>query len=224
MKKSHLMSVSLLSFAVLTASECTISPQNFCLTPSDFDRAYGNPDTFDLFSGLYINDPEKRLEVMNTALALPGLNDEGRVFALTQKASALRALERGEEAEQASLERRAAQNHSKDLQRRIDAFDSDDKSRAQPVVRTPPTMPYGAESSGYCYVSFDVSPVGKVENLAVIYCTDYVFGNAALNSVERFKYAPKKVNDVPARDEDIIIKITFMLSDECGIIYPIFKR
>ena len=87
---------------------------------------------------------------------------------------------------------------------------------AQPLVRIPPIMPGRAELSGHCKLRFDVSPEGTTFNVVALGCTQKLFERAAIKSVQKWKYNPKIVNQLPVSQAGVESKIVFRLTDEHG--------
>lgn len=72
---------------------------------------------------------------------------------------------------------------------------------AQPLVRIPPQYPQRcmarADPSESVLVEFDVTPEGTVVNTRVIESSNSCFNRAAMRAVERWRYNPKIVDNVP---------------------------
>lgn len=90
----------------------------------------------------------------------------------------------------------------------------------QPLVRIPPGMPPRAEKSGHCRLRFDVSPEGSPINVVATHCTESIFENASVKSVQKWKYNPKIVNGLPVTRRGVENKVSFRLKDEYGNIIP----
>ena len=91
---------------------------------------------------------------------------------------------------------------------------------AQPLVRIPPNMPPRAEKSGHCNVRFDVSPDGAPFNVSATYCTQKLFENATVKSVQKWKYNPKIINGRNVARVGVENKVTYRLNDERGNLIP----
>jgi len=100
------------------------------------------------------------------------------------------------------------------------------KTKAIPLKRVPPIMPRYAERSGHVFVKYDVSEVGKPENVSVVSSSQSLFEKAALESVEKWSFT-KLTAEMKAEPEfnpddrkNLTTKITFILSTEIGKIIP----
>lgn len=62
---------------------------------------------------------------------------------------------------------------------------------AEPCVRVPPLMPTEAQKSGHCKMAFNVSRTGETIDVRTVECTEQVFCEASLASVQRWIYYPK---------------------------------
>lgn len=94
---------------------------------------------------------------------------------------------------------------------------------AQPLVRIPPAFPprfMQGNNSGYCKVRFDVSPEGQPFNVDAYTCTTSQVKNAAIKSVQKWKYNPKIVDGRGVARTGVETKIRFDLKDERGRIMP----
>ena len=90
----------------------------------------------------------------------------------------------------------------------------------EPLVRIPPTMPPSAEKSGHCNVRFDVSPEGAPFNVVTTFCTQRLFSNSSVKSVQNWKYNPKRVDGRAVSRSGVVDRITYRLLDERGQIIP----
>jgi protein TonB len=77
-------------------------------------------------------------------------------------------------------------------------------------------MPRIATQSGYCFMRFDVSNLGRTFNIEAYKCSDDMFANAAADSVREWIYDPKLENGEPVVSKGIKTKVTFRLSDVAG--------
>ncbi|QNL19061.1 energy transducer TonB [Hyphobacterium sp. CCMP332] len=86
-----------------------------------------------------------------------------------------------------------------------------------PLRRSPPEYPEDAERAGVegiALVMFDVETDGSVSNGEVLYAVPHpVFGEAALEALERWEYSPMLVDGVPTRRENIYTQFAFELSN-----------
>jgi len=92
-----------------------------------------------------------------------------------------------------------------------------------PIVRIPPIMPprfMAGRHSGYCEMRFDVNPLGQPFNINTALCTNKMLRNAAIKSVQKWKYNPKIVKGVPVTQTGFKTRITFALKDEFGSVLP----
>ena len=90
----------------------------------------------------------------------------------------------------------------------------------QPLVRIPPVMPAGAERSGHCEVTFDVSPDGSPFNVRATACSDRVFRRATERSVAQWKFQPRLVDGLAVGREGVRNVVRFNLVDERGELIP----
>lgn len=76
-----------------------------------------------------------------------------------------------------------------------------------------PRYPSGAlrrGTEGYVDVMFDVTEIGTTANITVLAAVpEGVFENAAIEAVQRWKYQPKTVDDVPVMFEGLTNRIRF---------------
>lgn len=91
---------------------------------------------------------------------------------------------------------------------------------AQPIVRIPPIFPPNINESGHCRVKFDVTEKGVPVNIRTTYCTNPVLEKTTVNSIKRWKYMPKIVDGVAVARKSVTSKVTFKLTDECGVLIP----
>lgn len=89
---------------------------------------------------------------------------------------------------------------------------------AQPLVRIPPQYPERCQSRSSdretVLVEFDVTPEGQTTNISVVDSSSSCFNRSASRSVERWKYQPKIVDNVPQWRRGVQTQITFELADE----------
>jgi len=95
---------------------------------------------------------------------------------------------------------------------------SEERREAQPLVRIPPIMPMGANTSGSCEMQFDVNKTGQTVNIKTLNCTDDIYDFASRRALSRWKYNPRIVNGEPVGACGIRNTIKFQLMDERGII------
>lgn len=92
-----------------------------------------------------------------------------------------------------------------------------DVSDYLPVVRVAPEYPKKALEkglSGSVIVEFTVTSKGEVRRPKVTESTDKIFDKAALNSVKRFKYNPRRENGKPVATRGVATRITFTHPDD----------
>ena len=91
---------------------------------------------------------------------------------------------------------------------------------AQPLVRIPPMLPAGAETSGHCNVKFNISPDGIPYDVKIVSCSDDVFARNTVKSVEKWKYRVKIIDGQAAGRRNVEAKIRYELRDENGNVIP----
>jgi protein TonB len=92
------------------------------------------------------------------------------------------------------------------------------------LVRIPPVFPnrfLQGDYSGYCRVTFDVSPEGQPFNVSAQLCTNDQLKAPTLKSVQRWKYAPKIQNGRPVSRSGLETTIRFDLNDDRGQRLPL---
>jgi protein TonB len=106
-----------------------------------------------------------------------------------------------------------------------DGFDSIPIEQDEtPLVRSPPVFPnrfLQGDYSGYCRVTFDVSPEGQPFNVSAQLCTNDQLKAPTLKSVQRWKYAPKIQNGRPVSRSGLETTIRFDLNDDRGQRLPL---
>jgi len=93
-----------------------------------------------------------------------------------------------------------------------------------PLVRIPPTFPnrfLQGDVSGYCRVSFDVSPQGQPFNVSATVCTNRMLKSPTIKSVQKWKYAPKIQNGRAVSRSGLETTVQFNLNDEQGNPLPL---
>lgn len=89
---------------------------------------------------------------------------------------------------------------------------------AQPLVRIPPQYPSqcsgAAGQTETVVMEFNVTPEGTVVNPEVIQSTNRCFNRAATRAVQRWKYAPKIVNNEPQPRFGVRTALDFVLEGE----------
>ena len=93
-----------------------------------------------------------------------------------------------------------------------------------PLVRVPPVFPNRfsqGNHSGYCRVSFDISPEGQPFNVSATRCTNKQLMGPTVKSVQRWKYAPKILNGRAVSRSGLETTVRFDLKDERGATLPI---
>lgn len=87
---------------------------------------------------------------------------------------------------------------------------------AQALVRIPPFMPMGANTSGSCNMQFDVNKAGQTVNIKTLSCTDDIYDYASRRALSQWKYNPRIINGELAGACGIKNTIKFKLIDERG--------
>lgn len=89
---------------------------------------------------------------------------------------------------------------------------------AQPLVRIPPQYPVQCMESARdletVVVEFNVTPEGTVVNVEVLDSTNRCFHRAAMRAVERWRYAPRIVDNVAQPRFGVRTAIDFLLGEE----------
>lgn len=89
---------------------------------------------------------------------------------------------------------------------------------AQPLVRIPPQYPVQCMESARdietVVVQFNVTPEGTVVNVEVLDSTNRCFHRAAMRAVERWRYAPRIVDNVAQPRFGVRTAIDFLLAEE----------
>jgi len=87
---------------------------------------------------------------------------------------------------------------------------------AQPLVRIPPTYPERcmsrADERERVLIQFDVTPDGTTTNISVVDSSNSCLNRAASRSVERWKYQPKIVDNVPQWRRGVQTSVEFQLT------------
>lgn len=91
---------------------------------------------------------------------------------------------------------------------------------AEPCVRIPPMMPSEAERSGYCRMVLNISQSGDPIDARAEECTEQVFCEPSLQSVQRWIYYPSLKYGEPEVRLGVKSKISFRLTDETGRVIP----
>lgn len=91
---------------------------------------------------------------------------------------------------------------------------------AAPCVRFPGMMPKDATQSGHCDMIFDIMANGRTENVNAQICTDDIFRNASVESVEGYVFFPAKSDGQAVKTEGASNRVTFRLQDEMGRLIP----
>jgi len=77
-------------------------------------------------------------------------------------------------------------------------------------------MPTYIARSGYCCVSHDIQPDGRVSNVAATYCTDAHLKPYAKKSVERYVFEPERKDGTPVTAKSLTIKLAWHIVDDFG--------
>ena len=97
---------------------------------------------------------------------------------------------------------------------------------AQPLVRLQPNIPprfLSGDNSGYCKMTFDVSPEGQPFNIQANVCTTSIIKSSSIKTVQRWKYNPKIVDGRPVGRTGVETTIKYNLDDGRGNILPVPK-
>jgi len=86
---------------------------------------------------------------------------------------------------------------------------------AEPCYRMPPPVP-DVNYSGYCKVTFDVSPKGTVKNAKTTECSDEIFEITSLVAVGAWKYHPKIDRGMAVTRTDVETKLRYDITDFDG--------
>jgi len=93
-----------------------------------------------------------------------------------------------------------------------------------PLVRVPPVFParfLQGNFSGYCRVSFDISPEGRPFNVQTTICTNQQLESATVKSVQDWKYSPEIRDGRPVSRSGLETIIRFDLQGERGELLPL---
>jgi len=91
---------------------------------------------------------------------------------------------------------------------------------AQPLVRIPPELPQNAKKSGSCKMRFDVDNMGRPYNIISTFCSEAIFEDAAIQSVEKWIYSPKIVDGQAVSRSKVEYRVRFHVHDKDGMIIP----
>jgi protein TonB len=81
-------------------------------------------------------------------------------------------------------------------------------------------MPRHAIRSGHCHLVFDISAVGKPQNIRLKTCTDVVFADGAKAVVAIWEYLPAMEGGRAVIRKNVETKLSFRLADERGNLIP----
>lgn len=89
---------------------------------------------------------------------------------------------------------------------------------AEPVERRPPDYPMRAAAAGLqgvVLVRFAIDERGRVADPEILLSVPHpIFGEAAIEAVERWRYRPKHVDGQPVRREGVVTTLDFQLMDD----------
>lgn len=88
---------------------------------------------------------------------------------------------------------------------------------AMPCYRMPPPVP-AINYSGYCKVTFDITPRGNVTNPKTTECSDEVFEVTSLVAVGAWKYHPKIDRGMAVTRTDVETKLRYDVTDFDGVL------
>lgn len=228
---------------LLLAGCSTVAPvQRDCsIVPSKLVKTFGSEAGYEAFAEAMRrpgdNHQALRIKRATEYLAGPEQTDAGKLFFLQNRARTYSAT--GQEAlsladyealtNMPNLEPDRRQYFQNIVDNRISPLAPlnqilpDSVIDAAPIVRIPPRMPQSflnRDNSGHCAVKFDVDTSGKVVNAATEYCTHADLKEAALTSIQPWKYSPKTVDGTPVLREGLQTRISFSLQDQCGYFFP----
>lgn len=92
--------------------------------------------------------------------------------------------------------------------------------KAQPLVRVPPRIPKGAKKSGHCTAVFNVNPYGVPTDVETPFCSDPMFSDTTILSVQKWKFNPKIMNSEPVSRCGVETKVSYRLMDNRGKMIP----
>jgi protein TonB len=67
---------------------------------------------------------------------------------------------------------------------------------------------------GYVVVSYTVTAQGTTEDVVAIESSDPIFESASIDSVKRYRYEPRVIDDVPVAVPGLTIRIAFSLAQD----------
>lgn len=91
---------------------------------------------------------------------------------------------------------------------------------AEPCVRVPPMMPTEAHRSGHCKMAFNISRSGEAIDIRADECTEQIFCEASLASVQRWIYYPKLEFGETEIRLGVESKVSFQLKNMAGAVIP----
>ena len=97
---------------------------------------------------------------------------------------------------------------------------NDYKNKIIPLKRIPPVMPRNAQRSGHVNLMFDVDEMGKPFNIKALESSDNIFIKPALDSAAKWEYSAVSKENRDKTYENIVSRVTFMLSDRNGSLIP----
>ena len=88
---------------------------------------------------------------------------------------------------------------------------------ARPVRRPVPSYPAAAAANGaegVTVISYTVDERGRTDDIEVVFSIPYsIFGEAAVEAVERWRFEPATLDGVPVRREGMVIQFPFIMMD-----------
>lgn len=88
-------------------------------------------------------------------------------------------------------------------------------SDVTPIVRMEPQYPRKAamtETEGFVVLSFDITPLGTVTNISILQASPpQIFNTSAVQALQKWKYKPKIVNNKPALQKGLKVRLEFKL-------------
>jgi len=97
------------------------------------------------------------------------------------------------------------------------------KDPVRPIIYVPPTFILEGLRSGRVSFVFDVSDIGRPQNIRVTEASEAAFVQPATKSVMKWKYVPKGRNEPASKRQNICTTVVFKLVDEQGREIPTWK-
>ena len=88
------------------------------------------------------------------------------------------------------------------------------------LKQVPPVMPPTAYQSGFCCMTYDITPDGNVANARATYRTEHYLAEPSKAALMQWKYDTKKKDGSPVTSKGLTTFMSFVLSDELGHVLP----